>query len=129
MDLDDSATSFRYLVRDGAGQFTSFDAVLADAGIDTVNIPPRCRRANCVAERFVLTARTELTERILIFGERHLRAFAQCGTHYHPPRPRRSAQRVWQPAAGQPADHAGRGQDRPGAGLVPLRRRGQSPWS
>jgi putative transposase len=58
-DLDDRATSFRFLVRDRAGQFTtSFDAVLASAGIDTVKIPPRCPRANCFAERFVLTART-----------------------------------------------------------------------
>ena len=43
MDLDDRAASFRFLVRDRAGQFTSsFDAVLAGAGIDTVKIPPRC---------------------------------------------------------------------------------------
>jgi putative transposase len=74
MDLDRRAATFRFLVRDRAGQFTtSFDAVLADSGIDTVQIPPRCPRANCFAERFVLTTRTELTDRILIFGERHLR--------------------------------------------------------
>ena len=40
MDLDDRTTAFRFLVRDRAGQFTtSFDAVLAGAGIDTVKIP------------------------------------------------------------------------------------------
>ena len=48
MDLDDPVAIFRFLVRDRAGQFTSsFDAVLAGAGIDTVKIPPRCPRANC----------------------------------------------------------------------------------
>jgi hypothetical protein len=47
------------LVRDQAGQFTtSFNAVLADAGIQVVKIPSRCPRANCFAERFVLTVRT-----------------------------------------------------------------------
>ena len=92
MDLDDRAATFRFLVRDRAGQFTtSFDAVLAGAGIDTVKIPPRCPRANCFAERFVLTARTELTDRILIFGERHLRTvLAQYGTHYNGRRPHRA---------------------------------------
>jgi putative transposase len=85
-DLDDRTASFRFLVRDRAGQFTtSFDAVLAGAGIDTVKIPPRCPQANCFAERFVLTTRTDLTDRILIFGERHLRAvLAQYGTHLQP---------------------------------------------
>jgi transposase InsO family protein len=70
MDLDERAATFRFLVRDRAGQFTTaFDAVLAGAGTDTVKIPPRCPRPNCFAERFVLTVRTELTDRILIFGD------------------------------------------------------------
>ena len=48
------------------------DAVLAAAGIEAVKIPPRSPRANAYAERFVLTARTEVTDRMLIFGLRHL---------------------------------------------------------
>jgi hypothetical protein len=74
MDLGDQMARFRFLVRDRAGQYTgSFDAVLAGAGIEVVKIPPRCPCANCYAERLVLTVRTELTDRMLIFGERHLR--------------------------------------------------------
>jgi hypothetical protein len=74
MDLGDRAAQFRFLVRDRAGQFTeSFDAALASAGIETVKIPPRNPRPNAYPERFVLTARTEVSDRMLIFGQRHLR--------------------------------------------------------
>jgi putative transposase len=94
MDLGDRAAGFRFLVRDRAGQFTaSFDAVLADTGIEAVKIPPRSPRANCYAERFVLTARTEVADRMLIFGERHLRTIlAQYAAHYNGRRPHRGRQ-------------------------------------
>ena len=86
--------ALRFLVRDRAGQFTaSFDAVLAGAGIQVVKIPPRSPRANAYAERFVLTARAEVTDRMLIFGERHLRTIlAQYEAHYNGRRPHRSRQ-------------------------------------
>jgi len=49
--------------RDGGLWITaSFDAVLADTGIEMVKIPLRCPRANYFTERFVLTIRTELTD-------------------------------------------------------------------
>ena len=94
MDLGDRAADFRFLVRDRAGQFTaSFDAVLASAGIEVVKIPPRSPRTNAFAERFVLTARTEVTDRMLIFGERHLRlVLADYTAHYNGRRPHRSRQ-------------------------------------
>ena len=92
MDLGDRAAGSRFLVRDRAGQFTvSFDALLAGAGIKVVKIPPRSPRANAYAERFVLTARTEVTDRMLIFGERHLRTIlAEYEAHYNGRRDRKS---------------------------------------
>ena len=47
-------------------------------------------RGNCYAERFVLTIRTEINDRMLIFGGRHLRMIlAQYERHYNGRRPHR----------------------------------------
>jgi putative transposase len=92
MDLGNRVADFRFLVRDRAGQFTaSSGAVLASAGIEAVKIPPRSPRANAHAERFALTARTEVTDRMLIFGERHLRVvMTEYVARYNGRRPHRS---------------------------------------
>jgi hypothetical protein len=60
--------------------------------IRRVKIPPQSPRANCYAERFVLTARAELTGQTLIFGHRHLRTIltqyaAHCNGRRPPPQP------------------------------------------
>ena len=58
-----------------------------------MKIPPGSPRANAYAERFVLTARTEVTDRMLIFGRRHLRTvLGKYETHYNGRRPHRSRQ-------------------------------------
>jgi putative transposase len=62
-------------------------------GIEVVKIPPRCPRANCFAERVVLTVRAEVTDRMLIFGEQHLRGvLATYAKHYNGQRPHRALQ-------------------------------------
>ena len=103
MDPGERAAAFRFLVRDRAGQCTaSFDAALAGAGAEAVTIPPRSPRANASAERFALTARTEVTDRMLIPGERHLRSVgAGYARHHDGRRPRRS--RAPPPAPARPS--------------------------
>ena len=92
MDLNERAGRFRFLIRDRAGQFTeAFDAVFASAGIEVVKIPPRSPKANAYAERWVRTARTEVTDRMLIVGPQHLhRVLDQYAAHYHEHRPHRA---------------------------------------
>jgi transposase InsO family protein len=92
IDLGERAGQFRFLIRDRAGQFTeAFDAVLSGAGVEVVKIPPRSPKANAYAERFVLTARTEVTDRMLIAGPRHRCAVLdKCAAHYNCHRPHRA---------------------------------------
>ncbi|HEY0692235.1 MAG TPA: integrase core domain-containing protein [Kribbella sp.] len=63
------------------------------AGNDTrvIKIPPWAPRANAFADRWVRTARSECTDRMLIFGERHMRAvLTEYTVHYNRRRPHRS---------------------------------------
>jgi transposase InsO family protein len=91
-DLQDRAGAFRLLVRDRDAKVAkSFDEVFAANDIHAMKIPPRSPRANAFAERWVRTARSVCTDRMLIFGERHLRTvLREYADHYNRRRPHRS---------------------------------------
>ena len=73
MDLEDAGSRARFLIRDRDGKFPGlFDAVLKDAGIETVLSGVQMPRMNAVMERWVLTCRRELPGRTLIWNQQHL---------------------------------------------------------
>jgi len=91
-DLGERADGFRFLIRDRDAKFTAaFDAVFTGAGIQVLRSPVRAPRANAFAERWIGTLRRECLDRILIVGERHLRAvLTDFVDHYNSHRPHRS---------------------------------------
>jgi putative transposase len=63
----------RFLIRDRDGKFPGlFDAILADAGIETVLSGVQMPRMNAFMEPWVQTCRRELLERTLIWNQAHL---------------------------------------------------------
>ena len=91
MSLNQRAEKFRFLLRDRDAKFTAaFDTVFTAAGIDVLHAPPQAPRANAYAERWIRTLRGELTDRMLIVGERHLTSvLAEYTKHYNGHRPHR----------------------------------------
>ena len=96
MDLDDVGSRARFLIRDRDGKFPGlFDAVLNDAGIETVLSGVQMPRMNSIMERWVQTCRHELLDCTLIWNQRHLlhslREFEHFYNEHRPHRTLRAA--------------------------------------
>jgi putative transposase len=92
LSLGERLEGIKFLVRDRGSSFTaSFDAVFQAAGTRILRTAVQAPRMNATCERLVGTLRRELLDRVLILGERHLRAvLAEYQVHYNMARPHRT---------------------------------------
>jgi transposase InsO family protein len=91
MDLEDTGSQVRYVIRDRDGKYPAlFDTILADAGIKAVLTGVRVPRMNSVMERWIQSCRHELLDRMLIWNQAHLlRALREYEHHHNQHRPHR----------------------------------------
>jgi len=75
----------RYAIIDRDSKYTaSFREILKTAGLKVIRLPPYSPDLNAFCERWVLTVKTELLGRLVIFGEEGLRrALAKFVEHFH----------------------------------------------
>jgi transposase InsO family protein len=75
----------RYVIIDRDSKYAaSFREVLKSAGLKIIRLPPYSPNLNAFAERWVLSAKSEVLSRLVIFGESGLRkALAEFLAHYH----------------------------------------------
>src|SRR5262245_7964180 len=86
---DEFLRGVRYLILDRDPLYTTaFRHMLRDSGVKPLLLPARSPDLNAHAERFVLSAKSECLERIVLLGEKHLRAAVrEFVDHYHEERP------------------------------------------
>jgi transposase InsO family protein len=95
MDLGERTGRLRFLIGDRDAKYTgAFDEVFASLGVRVIKTPVRVPRADAIAERWIGTVRRECTDRLLIYGDRHLRrVLAEYERHYDHHRPHRAKDR------------------------------------
>src|SRR5262245_66673747 len=84
-DVDGFFKGKRYLIHDRDPLYTrDFLNLMAEAGIESVKLPPRSPNLNAYAERFVRSIKESCLERVIFFGENALRnAVREFVAHYH----------------------------------------------
>lgn len=75
----------RYVIHDRDTKYSlRFRIVMEDGGIQPIKTPYQAPNANAYAERFVRSIKEECLDRMILFGEGHLRrAIDQYIEHYH----------------------------------------------
>jgi putative transposase len=75
----------RYLLMDRDAKFSAaYRAILGNAGVAPVRLPPRSPNLNAHQERFMRSLKEECLDRLIFFGESSLRqAVGQFLEHYH----------------------------------------------
>jgi len=64
----------RFLLHDRDATFSdAFDALLEDAGVEAIKLPPQSPNLNAFAERWVRSVKDECRNQLILFGERSLR--------------------------------------------------------
>jgi transposase InsO family protein len=97
----------RILIHDRDPLFTKkFRETLRAAGVRALKLPKRAPNLNPYAERYVLSIKSECLNKMIIFGEKHLRyVIEQYNEHYLRERPHRVlGRRIIEPAAPMPAE-------------------------
>ena len=96
--LDRFLLGKRYLILDSDTIFTSqFTRILEDGGVKVVRTSLHAPNMNSIAERFVLTAKTECLNKVILFGYAHLeRCLAEFAAYYRH-HPQRKTPRGYQP--------------------------------
>ncbi|MGK0520737.1 MAG: putative transposase [Planctomycetota bacterium] len=103
--VDGFLRDMKYLIRDNDALYTKqFVRILKDAGTKVVHTAIQAPNMNSRAERWVLTAKSECLNKMILFGEQHLRrTLNELVAHYNQDRPHQSlGNNPIQPRPGEP---------------------------